>query len=374
MDHNQQGRRPHFHRGRRGSDRRGGERRAPQQPADQGGRPSGEHVDVEQLMRDIRSRIAQRHGIELSTQQIQELASRRLEAILDPRTLNTTLTDQLRRNTAARVDVQLPKIESGYTFDDFTLFETHRGVLRFVRRLLNPILKLFFNPNPLVHALNTQARLNKEAAERETERERRQAEWNALHYEILSRLVTEVARASIETQALSMRAESLAARVDFTDRRVRTIESAAPPQRPPHQRERDVATQPAAPAGEPTTVTTPTPQAPTGESAARRKRRRRRGRRSGGIGPEAPTMAGVSTPAPDFGHADTEEGDEADGDDMPESEAPQTVAEVTPPDPGVTAPTPEQTSQPAPVQPTPPPDEPVPAAPVDHPDPGPPDR
>src|SRR5688572_463909 len=142
MDHNQQGRRPHFHRGRRGSDRRGGDRRVPQPSADQSGRPSGELLDVEQIMRDIRARIAQRHGIELSTQQIQELAARRLEAILDPRTLNTTLTEQLRRNTAARAEVVLPKIEGGYTFDESTLFETHRGVLRFIRRLLKPILKL----------------------------------------------------------------------------------------------------------------------------------------------------------------------------------------------------------------------------------------
>ena len=43
----------------------------------------GDHVDVEQIMRDIRARIAQRHGIELTGQQIQELAARRLEA--DPR-------------------------------------------------------------------------------------------------------------------------------------------------------------------------------------------------------------------------------------------------------------------------------------------------
>ena len=32
-------------------------------------------VDVEQIMRDIRSRISQRHGIELTTQQIEELAA-----------------------------------------------------------------------------------------------------------------------------------------------------------------------------------------------------------------------------------------------------------------------------------------------------------
>jgi hypothetical protein len=92
MDHPPSGRRPNYHRGRRGSDRRGNERRATQQqPAQQAPRTSGDHVDVEQIMREIRSRISQRHGIELTPQQIQDLAGRRLEAILDPRTVNPTL-------------------------------------------------------------------------------------------------------------------------------------------------------------------------------------------------------------------------------------------------------------------------------------------
>src|SRR5688572_24282403 len=95
MDHNASGRRPHYHRGRRGMDRRGTERRS-QQSADQTPRPSADQADVEQIMREIRSRIAQR-GIELSPQQIQDLAAHRLEAILDPRTSNPTLFDQLRK-------------------------------------------------------------------------------------------------------------------------------------------------------------------------------------------------------------------------------------------------------------------------------------
>src|SRR5678815_2684791 len=86
MDHNQ-GRRGHFHRGRRGPDRRGPERRQGP-PPDQANRPERtDRVDVEQIMRDIRTRIAQRSGVELSNQKIQELAGRRLEAILDPRGL-----------------------------------------------------------------------------------------------------------------------------------------------------------------------------------------------------------------------------------------------------------------------------------------------
>ena len=56
------------------------------------------------------------------------------------------------------------------------------------------------------------------------DRDRRQAEWNALHYEILQRLALDISRASIESQSLALRVESLAAKVDFNERRVRTME------------------------------------------------------------------------------------------------------------------------------------------------------
>ena len=106
IDHNQ-GRRGHFHRGRRGPDRRGPERRGPDRPpgppAEQVNRSErADRVDVEQIMREIRGRISQRSGIDLSNQQIQELAARRLEAILDPRGLKPELLDQLRRSAGER--------------------------------------------------------------------------------------------------------------------------------------------------------------------------------------------------------------------------------------------------------------------------------
>src|SRR5512138_193777 len=148
MDHNQ-GRRGHFHRGRRGPDRRGPERRQGS-PPDQGNRPErADRVDVEQVMREIRTRIAQRSGLELSNQQIQELAARRLEAILDPRGLNPELLDQLRRNAGERpvaVDVSPPASAHSYPFDEATLYDSPNALLRFMRKLLNPLLRLLFNP------------------------------------------------------------------------------------------------------------------------------------------------------------------------------------------------------------------------------------
>ena len=179
-------------------------------------------------MRDIRARIGQRPGIELTDPQVQELAARRLEAILDPRSISPALLEQLRRS-AGVPSVTTPTVTADappYRFEDTTLYETHNALTRAIRKLLNPVLKLFFNPNPLIQALNIQSRLNVEAGQREAERVQQQTEWNALHYEILQRLVMEVSRASLEIQALSLQVESLGAKVDFNERRVRGIEGA----------------------------------------------------------------------------------------------------------------------------------------------------
>jgi hypothetical protein len=178
--------------------------------------------------------------------------------------------------------------------------------MRFMRRLLNPLLKLFFNPNPLIRALHIQAKLNVEAAERDAERDRRQTEWNALHYEIVQRLVTEVSRASLELQALSLRIESLDAKVEFNERRVRGIEGSVHRARPQGERPQSERVRPAeqpppaaAPAESEAAPVEPAAPATEGQPSsegARRRRRRRRGRRSG-MGPgEAPAVGGTPRP------------------------------------------------------------------------------
>jgi hypothetical protein len=286
--HSSPGRRPHYHRGRRGNDRRGPDRRTPQQHAEAAG-GHRDHVDVEQIMRDIRSRIAKRHGIDLTPQQIQELAARRLDAILEPRHVKPALMEQMRRAAGEPIDVPVVAPEPGRAvFEESALYDSHRGIVRLLRKWLNPILKLFFNPTPIAQALNEQARRASEAAQREAEMYARQAEWNALHFEILQRLVTEVARTSIETQNLAMRAESLATRVDFNERRVRSVEGLAY-QRGGGRTEAMPSAESARPAQVAASSDTATTTVPSGSGdapaapgeGARRRRRRRRGRRSG---------------------------------------------------------------------------------------------
>src|ERR687895_949332 len=114
-------------------------------------------VNVEQIMEQIRARIREKRGVDYTDQQLEELAAVKLEKFLDPRGVRSDLLERFKRKREA-------SLPPNYAFEDTTLYETHRPLLRFIRRLLNPILKLFFNPNPIVEALHIQSKLNAQQA------------------------------------------------------------------------------------------------------------------------------------------------------------------------------------------------------------------
>ncbi len=236
-----------------------------------------DNVDVEQIMRQIRSRIREKRGVDYTEEEIRELANVKLEKFLDPRGVRSDLLEQFRRTKAS-----MPA-PPNFAFEDSTIYESHRGFLRFMRRLLNPILKLFFNPNPLIQALHIQSELNTRNARRE--------ELDSLHYEVMHNLVVELTRLGIEVKNLKMRVESMSSRLDFDERRARALEGvvqyrpgAATPLQPP------TGGGAAAP-----------PETETAEQR-RTRRRRRRGRRRGGAAP-GENAAQPRESAPEHGYA-----------------------------------------------------------------------
>jgi hypothetical protein len=190
-------------------------------------------VDVEQIMKQIRARIQEKRGVDYTEEQVRELATVRLEKFLDPKNLRSDLLEQFRLSRPALPEIpkESPPVEAPYEFDDQTLFASHRGSLRFVRKLLKPVLKLFFNPNTLNQLLHAQAQFNVDMIKRDQRRkiemqmfDRTRAEWNVLYYEVLHNLVLETTRNGIELKNLRMRVEALASRLDFSERRVRALE------------------------------------------------------------------------------------------------------------------------------------------------------
>jgi cell division protein FtsL len=232
-------------------------------------------VDVEQIMQQIRARLREKRGVDYTEQEIQELAAIKLEKFLDPRGVRSDLLERFRQS---RPPAAPPA--PAYAFEDTTMFESDKAIVRFFRRLLNPILKLFFNPNTIVYALHQQVELNKRNARLEGERDAQRAEWDRLYYEVMHNLVLEMTRLGIEVKNMKMKVESVSSRLDFNERRARALESVVQ-YKPPAARE-----QPAPPpAAGPPAAPGDSQGAREGESQ-RRRRRRRRGRRGGATGGE----------------------------------------------------------------------------------------
>lgn len=295
-----------------------------------------ESIDVEKIMEQIRARIHAKRGTDYSEEQIRELANVKLERFLDPKNVRSDLLKHYRHRTDDPVEPVTqhdpPPPPPSFDFDADTIYRSSRGLpgrlLHRVRRLLNPLLKFFFNPTPIVHALIVQREINERRIEQinwmvQTNVElidrfdkiaaklASRAELDALAYEVLNNLVVEMTRLSIDVKNHKMRVESIASRLDFDERRARALEG------PVAYR--------AAPAG----TSVAADDAPAGGSggAEKRRRRRRRGRRRStsaadashetepsaepdAAGPEAAPAprepAAPAEPAPDDGREVTE--------------------------------------------------------------------
>jgi hypothetical protein len=182
-----------------------------------------DNVDVEQIMRQIRSRIREKRGVDYTEEEITELARVKLEKFLDPTGVRSDLLAQFRRTKAEA------GANANFKFEDTTIFDSHRGIIRFIRRILQPILKLFFNPYPVIDALHIQSDLNAKSFKREE-----------LQYELIHNLVLETTRLGIQVKNLKMQVESMSSRLDFDERRARALEGvvqyrpgAVPPLQPP---------------------------------------------------------------------------------------------------------------------------------------------
>jgi hypothetical protein len=314
-------------------------------------------VNVEQIMQQIRERIREKRGVDYTEQQIRELAAVKLEKFLDPGGLRSDLLDQFRKAQPAYEPPELPN----FAFEDATLFESHRAPIRWIRKLLLPLLKLLFNPNPLIQALHIQSRLNTMNAEREAKRESARRAMDQLYYELIHNLVVETTRLGIEVKNLKMRVESVSSRLEFNERRARALESAVvykpsaadepAPQRPappPVQQQRY--TPPPQQRYTPPPAAPPVSAAPNAQQAGQansqagsgaaqapgaegpgqrsRRRRRRRGRRGGGAVAAVMGAPGSMSPSP----AVTESAEELDAmdrmddDGSPEPEESHAVA------------------------------------------------
>lgn len=269
-------------------------------------------VDVEQLMEQIRGRVREKRGVDYTEDQIRELANVKLDRFLDPKNVRSDLLQHFRRQneraSAAEDAIDVP------VFEPEDVYRSSRGVLgrilHAVRRLLRPILKLFINPGPMLESVrNISAHANLNEA-----RNQRRAELDVLMYEVMNNLVIEMTRLAIDMKNHKMRVESVAARLDFDERRARALEQIV-----------QVGTNSApVESGRAGHVAAP-PDGGNEEGSDKRRRRRRRGRRRSGsnAAPPAETPAeaaktGEGTDASAPKRADNQPGESAGtGSDTP---------------------------------------------------------
>ncbi|MBA2355213.1 MAG: hypothetical protein H0V80_11160 [Acidobacteria bacterium] len=234
-----------------------------------------DHVNVEEVMRQIRARVKEKRGADYTEQEIRELATVKLERFLDPQAVRSDLLEHYRRQRTITPLTGIEPAPPVYGFDAETIYASSRGaagrLLRGLRKLFNPVLKLFFNPNPLIHVISMQSALNgyySRSIDRISERFVQRDQLDGLNFEVLNNLVVELTRIGIENRNLKMRVESLNTRLDFAERRSRALEGVVEYKS----------------GASPVSLTTLEAVEAAGEDAdkAGRRRRRRRGRRRPG--------------------------------------------------------------------------------------------
>ena len=158
-------------------------------------------VDVQRLLADVHNRIEERRKAGLYTdEELRFIAERALEGVLTGRDLRADLVEEFRARDA----------QWNFAFDEETLYRSSRGlvgrVLEASRRLLRPVQKLFWNPNPLIAALS------------------RQSDLNRFSVHLLHNLVLELSRLNLEVQELRTRNLQVTGRLEALARREKTLE------------------------------------------------------------------------------------------------------------------------------------------------------
>ena len=208
-------------------------------------------IDVTKVMAQIRQRIKEKRGADYTEDQIRELASVKLERILDPKQVRSDLVQHYQKLESPKgldpiAQVAPIALPDAVPFDEETIYSSSPGLkgrlVRLLRRVMNPVLRIFLNPDPIIFAMARQAEINKltiQLLQRQTdlvERVNQQFERvgkkftarediDKLNFEVLNNLVVEMTRLAVDVKNHKMRVESVAGRLDFDERRNRALES-----------------------------------------------------------------------------------------------------------------------------------------------------
>jgi hypothetical protein len=159
-----------------------------------------EGVDLLALLADIHRRMAERKEGLYGDEELRFIAERPLEGVLTGGELRADLLEEFRARDA----------QWNFSFEADAVYRSSRGgagrLLEAARRLLRPVQKLFWNPNPMIAALS------------------RQSDLNRFYVHLLHNLVLELSRLRLEAHELHSRNLHLAGRLEALERREKTLE------------------------------------------------------------------------------------------------------------------------------------------------------
>ena len=151
----------------------------------------GSDIDVESVMATIRSRIEEKRKGLYTEEEVREIAEMKLDSVLDASQFNSDFVAAFR----ARDE------QWNFTFGPETIYQSSRGLsgqlIRLARSVLNPVLKLFFNPNPIISSLS------------------RQADLNRYYVSLLHNMAVELTKMNLEVTNLKARLRDTGAKVEF---------------------------------------------------------------------------------------------------------------------------------------------------------------
>jgi len=160
----------------------------------------GSDIDVESVMATIRSRIEEKRKGLYTEEEVREIAEMKLDSVLDASQFNSDFVAAFRARDA----------QWNFTFGPETIYQSSRGLsgqlIRLARTVLNPVLKLFFNPNPIISALS------------------RQADLNRYYVSLLHNMAVEMTKMNLELTNLKARLRATGAKVEFQTRREKVLE------------------------------------------------------------------------------------------------------------------------------------------------------
>ena len=210
-----------------------------------------DHVDVEQIMRQIRARIRDKRGVDYTEAEIRELASVKLDRFLDPRAVRSDLLGHFKRqHQPAPLFLAGEEFPPDYTFDPDAHATGRRATCRAgscaasascSARCSSCSSTRGRSPTRCTCSRPINAK-HRELFARVSQRLQTRDELDALNFEMFNNLVVETTRLGIEVKNLRMLVESLSTRLDFDERRARALEGVvqyrpgtplAPPPPPP---------------------------------------------------------------------------------------------------------------------------------------------